>query len=415
MRRTLSIIALGWMLTASSMAQDQGNFTIHSITSDRQPSGDSGYTLDGSAMTGSRAKLLNDQNFGIDGTYEKAVFIVDGYGQSGDLETITNTDNVDLFYFGIFSSSNTSLNQFTNAELDSLYEWSQRGGKLIIGAGSANGSFTPDILNEKWGFDLALSAPTSITPTADGEQSQLFDGPFGIVTQANQGGSSQGFFDFLPEDVVVLAEDNGDPTVFLDCSTLDLVIADGDAYTSLGGISSGDNIVSQNDIFWANTIAYMDNLEGPPSIAVDGNLLSVGDYLSYQWFLDGEIIDEATSNGIDASENGTYTVEVEMECGCTNTASQLFMSLSTAEVDYSSQLQLFPNPVQGELNILLENGDFSLVEIYDATGRKVMSQSLNFQSAVQTRVDVASFSQGIHVIFVFNQDGQIARQQFVKL
>jgi hypothetical protein len=91
------------------------------------------------------------------------------------------------------------------------------------------------------------------------------------------------------------------------------------------------------------------------------------------------------------------------------------MSLSIAEVDYSSQLQLFPNPVQGELNILLENGDFSLVEIYDATGRKVMSQSLNFQSAVQTRVDVASLSQGIHVIFVFNQDGQIARQQFMKL
>ncbi len=118
----------------------------------------------------------------------------------------------------------------------------------------------------------------------------------------------------------MLAENQaGKPTLVLDCNTLDLITADVDGYTSLGGISPGSPVYYPQDKFWANTIAYMDKLEttASPVITLSGNNLSVGDnYVSYQWYLNGELIPGAQSATYTASEDGEYTVEVTYQCGC---------------------------------------------------------------------------------------------------
>jgi hypothetical protein len=301
---------------------------LHSITNARMSAGDVGYTLDGFQMADSRLKLGNSANFGPGGTYGRPVQITDGYGNSGDLTALNANPDISLFYFGIFDSSNASLVPFNGAELDSLHAWSVRGGKLIIGASAPVTGFPWqfDILNSRWGFDLTgvdtAIALTPVIPTAAGLSSLLFDGPFGQVTLANQGGSSQGYFSAIPPGSVVLADNGqGQPTIFLDCRTLDMVVADGDIFTTLGGVSGGDGISSPNDILWANAIAYMDALEDPPVITQNGNMLSTGDYPGYQWYLSGNVIPGATGRTHTASAGGSYSVRVSMRCGCANVAS----------------------------------------------------------------------------------------------
>lgn len=299
---------------------------LHSITDARMNSGDMGYTLDGLRMAGSRLKLEQSANFGSGGTYSKSIMITDGYGNAGDLTALNANPNISMFYFGIFDSGNPSLIPFTSAELDSLHAWSVRGGKLIIGAGAPISPFQPDILNSRWGFDLTWVdtgiAPTPVIPTAAGASSLLFDGPFGTVSLANEGGYSQGYFSTIPAGSVVLADNGqGQPTIYLDCNTLDLVVADGDIFTDLGGVSAGDGILTENDILWANAIAYMDALEDPPVITRDGNVLSTGDYPGYQWYLDGNAIPGATGRTHAASAGGSYSVQVSMRCGCANVPS----------------------------------------------------------------------------------------------
>ena len=403
------------MCSLSVSAQE--TISMHSITAGRQPLGDSGYTLDGFTMSEARLKLLNEENFGIDGTYPKSIEITDGYAQSGDLESITSTEGIDLFYLGMFDSSEASLAAFTQAELDSLYEWSLIGGKLIIGAASdlPDFNFTPDILNDRWGFDLALESPTSIIPTTDGASSLLFDGPFGEVTQAFQGGSSQGYFNLLPDDAVVLADNGaGDPTVILDCTTLDMIVADGDAYTFLGQITQGNQISNQNDIFWANTIAFMDDLEDPPLIVQNGDMLSVGDYLSYQWFLDGTPLEGENESSVVASDNGIYSVEVDMECGCTKTDSIEVTTLSTEQEAEFGEIELFPNPARRALFFTTAEQGIDQVEIYDAMGRKIHALNLSIAQGLKGAIDVHSFDRGHYIIVFFENGAMIDRQKFLK-
>jgi gliding motility-associated-like protein len=293
------------------------NININSISSVRQPSGDNGYTLDGFRMTeGSRPKLLNPGNFGVNGTYPHVISISDNYGNSGSLTQVYSIPTNSIFFFGSFDKNDTSTQQFTNDEIDSLYNWSIRGGKVIITTQSSSFGYDYTRLNSKWRFSTNHSNPSSFIPTADGKNTEIFTGPFGIVTTASEGGSLQGFFDTMPPNSKILATNgNGYPTLIMDCQTLDLIVADVDGYTALGGISPGPTINNSQDKFWANTIVFMDNLEHRPVITKRGFDLSTGTFSAYQWYLDGAPINGANNQSYTVSKNGIYSVETTLICG----------------------------------------------------------------------------------------------------
>ncbi len=357
---------------------------LHSVTTTRQPGGDFGYTLDGIRMIDfATAKLWNPDYFG-DGIYPKFINLTNAYSASGSLEQITSGDNIDLFFFGTFNKLEPSLNQFTEAEIDSLYAWSERGGKLIIGASASfpDYDFDPSTLNDRWGFGVelvpVLTPPSQqILPTANGLNSVIFEGPFGSVSMANQGGAAQGYFNAMPAEAVVLGVDaDGRPTLILDCNTLDLIISDLDAFTDLGGISQGLEIQNSNDTFLLNTIVYMDQLQGPPVVTQNGNVLSAGSYLSYQWILNNEPINGATDSTYTATEEGNYSVKVSMSCGCEATSEAQYIALTNTEIVFlENQINIYPNPVTAYLTIeftLLKSTSIEL-NVYNSSGQLMSS------------------------------------------
>jgi len=293
---------------------------INSITTSRQSSGDNGYTLDGTRMSGgSRPKLLSTSNFSSSGIYPKDVSIFDGYGTTGSLIGVSTIPINNIFFFGSFNKLDTSIQPFTIGEIDSLYNWSLRGGKLIIASGGTYSTFfDANILNSKWGYSYQSQSPSGLIPNTNGNSTDIFNGPFGNVISVNQGGAAQGYFNTLTSNSKVLATDNnGNTTLFMDCNTLDLIIADVDGYTDLGGITSGSTISNAQDKFWANTIVFMDKLQPLPLITNGSSTLSLNSsYNNYQWYLNSAVINGAVNQNYSATENGNYYVEVTLNGGC---------------------------------------------------------------------------------------------------
>lgn len=322
-RRLFFFIPIFLMLISSSIAQ----INLHSISTQRQVSGDIGYTLDGIRMFSSgRAKLLYTQNFGLGGIYAKSISITDGYSLTGSLQTVTSLPYDGIFFVGSFNTLDPSIQPFSQAEIDSLYQWSSGNGKMIITSCVQMPPFyDASFLNSKWGYSWTLTFPSQIIPTSSGLSSQLFNGPFGTILSASQGGGAQGYFNALPSSSSVLATDvNGNPTVFMDCNTLDLIIADVDVVTDIGGITQGNQIMNDQDKFLANAIVFMEELQDRPRVIIsNGNLILNDSYLSYAWYRDGVSI--STDSIIAIAESGLYRVEVELDGGCKLSVDTLLM------------------------------------------------------------------------------------------
>jgi gliding motility-associated-like protein len=294
--------------------------SVHSIANARQPAtGTNGYTLDGMWMANTRPKLLSTSNFGTVGTYSKSISIYDGYANSGSLTGVSPLPLNTIFFFAAFNKLDVSTQVFTSAEIDSLYNWSVKGGKIIIAQGGTYSStYNGEILDSKWGFSYQSQVPSSVIPNANGSSTDIFNGPFGIVTSANEGGGAQGYFNGLPVNSQVLATDgSGNPTLFMDCNTLDLIIADIDVFTNFGGISGGGSIVNQQDKIWANIFVFMDKLQGLPQIIKNNDTLSVNTgYNNYQWYYNNNPINGAISPSFTTTQQGTYYAEVMVNGGC---------------------------------------------------------------------------------------------------
>jgi hypothetical protein len=313
-----------------------------------------------------------------------------------------------------------SLVPFSDAELDSLRAWSLRGGKLIIGAVGPLPAFgyDPSVLNEKWGFQVYPGEAETVLflPTDEGLNCAIFNGPFGSVPMALQGGYLQGYFTSLPEQVSVLAVDTANhPTIVLDCATLDLLVSDVDAFTDLSGLSSGPDLQNDNDLLWVNTIVFMDQLPGPPVVAQDGIILSAGHYSSYQWLLDGQPIAGATDSALVITEDGNYSVAVSIS-GCPATSPEVFASASGVEEGLPGvAISALPNPAADFLTvkvIAMQPADFQLF-VHDARGRLVEKRVFENSHTWNALLDVRQFPSGTYTLTLRTDKGGVIKQ-FVK-
>jgi uncharacterized Ntn-hydrolase superfamily protein len=231
---------------------------ITSITTNRQPSGDRGYTLDGDRMIDARAKLLNADNFGMYGYTQAKVNITDAFAVQGSMtQTALNNLSTDMLFIGSFNKTILgAANGFTPNEINEVYNWSLGNNKTVFlfESGADWSSFF-----SKWGYEVTpeVSNPNkqfAANSTLDVSK-KIFNGPFRNVAGFNQGGGLQGYFSKMPSNAIVLAVNNSNkPVLVFDCNTKDIICADTDAVTALGGITAGNVVTNDNDRFLANLI-----------------------------------------------------------------------------------------------------------------------------------------------------------------
>ncbi|WP_179077999.1 DUF1028 domain-containing protein [Chryseobacterium sp. RU37D] len=233
---------------------------ITSIINIRQPTGDNGYTFNGSRMVDSRAKVLNADNFGMYGYTQAKVNINDAFSSQGSItQSAINNLSTDLLFIGSFSKTLLGASGFTASEINEAYNWSLGDNKtaFIFESGAEWNSFF-----SKWGYGVtAETSNPNKQYTVNANQpisKKIFSGPFGNITGIQQGGGLQGYFSKMPPNAIVLAVNNSNrPVLVYDCATKDILCSDTDVITSLGGISAGNVVTNDNDKFLANLISLV--------------------------------------------------------------------------------------------------------------------------------------------------------------
>lgn len=420
MRALTPLLLLPFFISAQQI-------NIHSVADKRQYGGAKGYTLDGFWMGASRGKLLFQDNFSNHGTYQKDIKITDGYANRNDLLTIDTVKNIDIFFFGTFNvndlvdSDPTRNLMFSTGEIEALYQWSKKGGKMIIAGSAPDGMYNPAILNYRWDYMIRLDVPSFVIPTELGRRTKIFDGPFGTLTAAGQGGSSQGYFREIPPTAVVLAENfNKQPTMIFDCATRDLIVADVDIYTTVGGLSSGPVIENGQDKLWGNSIAFMDDLSsvlGPPVITQNGNTLSTtSKFASYQWYYQTLLL--GSDETFTPPKSGSYKVKVTDIFGCGTEVSQVFSYEKPSGPAKAIELDVVITPnlvTDDKLNIayILPDANEYPTDfiITDAIGRLVFSSATqNVQrNANKLQADISTWANA-----VYNVDIKVGDRSFVR-
>ena len=146
------------------------------------------------------------------------------------------------------------------------------------------------------------------------------------------------------------------------------------------------------------------------SISANGmNLSSVasGNPISYQWYLNGNAINGATTSTYQASQNGVYYLEVTYDYGCAVSNNQMLGSSELVELQL--QTKLFPNPANEILNIHTNDTKISVV-LSDLNGRKILKSSEISQFHT---LDISTLRKGIYQVEISNGSKSIIKQ-FIK-
>jgi len=149
-----------------------------------------------------------------------------------------------------------------------------------------------------------------------------------------------------------------------------------------------------------------------PTIVPAGNLLQTQGYNSYQWYLNGVPIADATGPNHLATQNGTYYVVVNHDGACPGTSPSIDVTLSTvglAQEDISSKFTIYPNPTENIIHIN-SNEKLQNITIIDMYGKQVKTLNENVQA-----INVSELSKGMYSLRILTNNGKQGSKTFVKL
>jgi len=269
------LTALSLLLCISSSAQtadcecEDGNVTICYLPNSKYCvpgngfGNPCGYTLDGSNMSDYlRRKLLNSDNFGLNGTVECPINI---NALDDDISIAYIQDQeCDIIFVGNFSTDTLTLatgGEFTSLPdnvLSPIREWSILCPTNLVITTQAEAAL--------WGYVVENENENPNTPSPVSNDLNIFNGPFGDVPSFNQGGTYQGIITTGPSTgYTVLAVDRTfRPTAVIDSLTNDLIFGDIGIFCGggAGSISFGEEVNNRNDRFTCNIFALGCSIAG---------------------------------------------------------------------------------------------------------------------------------------------------------
>lgn len=208
------------------------------------------WTLDGSSMTTTRAKLLATSNFGAGGTVTHPIQITDTGATAGSV-TAGLLSGFDVFFVGWLDDAN--VNKFTAAEIAAFQSYVTSGGYLIV---TCDDTSHAAVCNA-FGLTVSGAALNPMVPTAAGTAYPAFNTPFGAVASFNMA-LTQGFFSGTGGGTV-LAQDSAvapKPVMVLNPVSGGRVILMADVdILSNNTLSTGTGIVNGNDRLLGNLFA----------------------------------------------------------------------------------------------------------------------------------------------------------------
>lgn len=160
-----------------------------------------------------------------------------------------------------------------------------------------------------------------------------------------------------------------------------------------------------------------DNDNGELEVGTMSDPTDATTFTSYQTFLDADMSDDAWDEKVVNFDTYAGTDSyIAFKFNAASTFDNLYIddftyqtnpTLSTTEVDFSSAVSVYPNPVKNTLHI--NANDIKEVEIYSVNGKHVLSQSLNPQ-----HIDVSNLAGGMYFINIEDVNGNTTIKKFIK-
>ena len=154
-----------------------------------------------------------------------------------------------------------------------------------------------------------------------------------------------------------------------------------------------------------------------PIIDANENILTSSAASSYQWYIDGALIGDATGITYEATESGAYQVETTDMNGCISISEESVVIISAVQsIPSLAAFALYPNPVAELLSISLQT-DAKLdlqMNIYNQLGQSLWSQQFSQQGAQTLEVPVEIFSAGVYMLTIRDKKGGLQTIRFVK-
>lgn len=140
-----------------------------------------------------------------------------------------------------------------------------------------------------------------------------------------------------------------------------------------------------------------------PTITWGDMVLSTGEAATYQWFLDGVALPDATAQTLEPIGNGTYTVVVTDANGCTATSAAYFFGTTGLTDRGAAHLTVVPQPANDVLQVrgAPEGARYRLL---DAQGRTVA------EGTVEPRtpdIAVRHLAVGMHTLLLTTAEGTV--------
>lgn len=143
--------------------------------------------------------------------------------------------------------------------------------------------------------------------------------------------------------------------------------------------------------------------------------ISVGGSLSpytFEWFRNNILLPNATNEDLENIGNGSYTVLVTDEIGCTATAGPFVVDslVSTKIPEWGNGLLIMPNPTTGQLSVIFptQMSEDVYFTTFDMTGRLVFQQTV--EAPQQMDFDLSSLADGMYTILIRVKDQVLARK-----
>lgn len=125
-----------------------------------------------------------------------------------------------------------------------------------------------------------------------------------------------------------------------------------------------------------------------PIITQNANTLSSTSAQNYQWFFQGNPIQNAVNQNYTPTQNGLYSVQITDNFGCTAFSASFNFTLTTISKDDHPYFEIFPNPTSGDFIFIKTELTFqTYYEITDLSGKnvsfgKVQNQKISLENIV---------------------------------
>ncbi len=192
---------------------------------------------------------------------------------------------------------------------------------------------------------------------------------------------------FCPNDSVQLTSDDN---LYYVWNTLDTSKS---IYASEMGqyivyATNNDGCTSRDTVF-----VTQNSIIVPIILENNGDLTSSETGVSYQWFLDGNLIPSSNTQTITPTQDGDYTVVVTYANGCLETSAPFTVTLTSINNYILKDFKIYPNPATNQIRIEGQDIQLNEFQIYNSFG-----QIINDIERTENIIDVSKFSKGVYFV-----------------